>query len=72
MPSPDFLKFTMRFNDEDDTRAIHVEDMVIDRAAIRPKKGLRADIIRHLFEIAENNELILDQLAKRIAEDSNP
>lgn len=66
MTSPDFLKFTMRFNDDDDTRARHVEDLVIDRAGIRPKKGLRADIIRHLFEIAEGNELILEQLAKRI------
>jgi hypothetical protein len=68
MTSPDFLKFTMRFDPTDDDRARHVEDMVIDRAGIRPKKGLRADIIRHLFEIAEGNELILEQLAKRINE----
>jgi hypothetical protein len=65
MPS-DTIKYTMLLDPDTDACVHRVMNNIIDLAGIRPRKGLRADVIRQTFALLDENPAILAQVAKRI------
>jgi hypothetical protein len=59
-------KFTMLVSDADDERAHRVVDDVLKRARIRPTKGMRGDVVRVLFALADEDPELRARLAARL------
>lgn len=64
-------KFTMLVDDADDERAHRVVDDVLKRARIRPTKSMRADVVRMLFALADEDPQLRASVAARLR-DSMP
>lgn len=56
----------MLVSDAEDERARRVTDDVVRRAGIRTVKSMRADVVRALFEVADEDESLRDRLAARL------
>lgn len=59
-------KFTMLVSDADDERAHRVVDDVLKRARIRPTKGMRGDVVRALFALADEDAQLRAAVAARL------
>jgi hypothetical protein len=59
-------KYTMTVGVDDDERARDVVTDVVKRARIRPRKAMRADVIRALFLEAEASPGLRAKVAKRL------
>lgn len=59
-------RFTMLVDDVDDRRARELTDVVVRLAGIRPTKGMRADVVRVLVEIASGDERLQRKVAKML------
>lgn len=57
-------KFTMLMSSTDDERAHRVVDDVVRRAGIRATKSMRADVVRALLALADEDEGLRDRLAR--------
>ena len=59
-------KFTMLVGAEDDERARRVVDDVTARAGIRTTKSMRADVVRALFQLADDDPALRDRLGEAL------
>lgn len=65
-PKPPRRKFTMLVEDEDDERARRVVDDVLRLGRIRPTKSMRADVVRVLFALADEDPQLRAAVAARL------
>lgn len=56
----------MLVSDADDERAHRVVDDVLKRARIRPTKGMRGDVVRALFALADEDPELRARVAARL------
>lgn len=61
-------KFTMLVGPADDERARRVTDEVVRLAGIRPTKSMRADVLRVLVALADEDPRLRQRAAKALRE----
>ncbi|MGE3414102.1 MAG: hypothetical protein AB7L91_17995 [Dehalococcoidia bacterium] len=71
-PSVRPRKFTMLVDEADDDRAHRVVDDVLKRGRIRPTKSMRADVVRALFALADEDPELRARLAARLRDTMPP
>jgi hypothetical protein len=57
-------KFTMLNGPEEDARARQLTDDVVRLAGVRPTKGMRADVVRALIDVAAEDPKLQAKVAK--------
>src|SRR4051794_6168235 len=65
-------KFTMLNGPEEDARARELTDAIVRQAGIRATKGMRADVVRALIDIAADDPRLQAKVAKVLASRVTP
>lgn len=65
-PPPAPWKYSALLDEDDREIALRVEASVVRRSGIRATKGMRADILRALFALADADDQLQERLAERL------